>query len=170
MKRKGSMIVLGEDEFRIEEGPARVTRTATKELLSDDNTAEQYYEGVRDMTFNDALGKPYNVPRIGRDALGNVIKVGKPMTFLDIGGRVATGSRAFYIYKRREVDASSPTLEDGSENPHYVPEHVQKGALLQDDGTPPNRTHFKYVFDEVGVENSEEAAIKAAEKLLKEKA
>lgn len=161
------MIVLGDDEVRIEQGPVLKTAVATEELLHDDNTAPHYHVGVRDMEFLDALGKPYKVPRIGRDAKGNVIKLGEEFTYLDHGGNATPGKRCFYIYKRREIDPNPVALESGDPNPNYVPEHVQKGALLdRSDGTPDNRTHYTYVFDEVATRATEEAAIEYAQKLL----
>jgi hypothetical protein len=174
--RKGDMLVLGNDAVRIEEGPALITETATAELLHDDNTAKHYYAGVRPMEFVDALGKPYSVPAVGRDALGNPIKIGEPMSYLAHGGDKRLTKRCFYIYKRRDVDPTTPTLENGDINPHFVPEHVRKGANLVDDGTPPNRTHYTYVFDEVDTvpitpgkrDAAEQQAIERASKLIKE--
>lgn len=147
---KGNMTVLGSDQIRIEEGPALKTATATAELLHDDNTAEHYHAGVRPMTFNDALGKPYEVPSLGRDALGKPIKIGQKMTYLDHGGKKAMGSRCFYVYKRREIDPTNPATPDGDENPHYVPEDVRGGSLLEQNDSPPNRTYYTYIFDEIG--------------------
>src|SRR5436190_14825852 len=105
--RKGNMTILGNDEVRIEEGPALKTAVASAELLHDDNTAEHYHAGVRPMVFNDALGKPYEVAALGRDALGQPIKIGQKMTYLDHGGKKAPGSRCFYVYARKTIDPTS---------------------------------------------------------------
>jgi hypothetical protein len=165
--RKGNIIVLGDDQIRIEEGPKLRTAVANEELLHDDNTADHYYAGVKDMHFLDALGKPYTQPRLGRDAVGNVIKLGEEFTYLDRGGKAASGSKCFYIYQRREIDPNSMTLENGDANPHYVAPEVQKGSLLdRNDGTPDNRPHYTYMFDEVATRATEEAAIEYGQRLL----
>lgn len=169
VSRKGSMIVLGNDEARVEEGPVLKTATATAELLHDDNSAKHYYAGVRPMPFNDALGKPYEVPSIGRDALGKPIKIGEKMSYLDHGGDKAMGERCFYLYRKVKIDPTAPTLENGDENPHFVPEHIRDGALLLDDDTPANVTHYTYKFEEIGTFSTEESAMAAGKELLGEK-
>lgn len=164
--RKGDMIVLGDDQVRIEEGPAYRTAVATAELLHDDNTASHYYAGVRPMRLNTPKG-PVEVPAEGRDALAKPIRIGEEMTYLDHGGLAAPGSRCFHIYQKRPVDPTKEKYDDGTPNPHYVPEHVRAGALLADDGTPPNRTHYEYVFEPVDTvsipPDADEDARKAAE-------
>jgi hypothetical protein len=160
--RKGDMIILGDDEIRIEEGPVLKTAIATEELLKDEQTAPHYYVGVRPMTFYDAKGKPYEVPAIGRDALGKPIKLGEEMTYVDY----VSGEREFKVYRKVAVDPTSPTLENGDENPFYVPEHVRDGATLNNDGTPPNRMAYEYIFVLVGSRKSEEAAIALGESKL----
>lgn len=175
--RRGDTIILGNDEVRIEAGPARVTATATEELLHDDLTAAHYYVGTRPMTLNTPKG-PVEVSAEGRDSLGKPIVLGQPMTYLDHGGNKAPGSRCFYIFAKRPVDPTKETFDDGTTNPHYVPEHVRAGALLADDGTPPNRTHYTYIFEIVDTvpipadpeqyEDTEKAAIARGEQLLAE--
>lgn len=175
LTRRGDMIVLGDDEVRIEEGAVRKTATATEELLHDDNTAPHYYAGVRPMTFNTPKG-PIDIPAKGRDSLGNVIKLGQPMTYLDYGGAKAPGERCFYIFTKHPIDPTKETFSDGTANPHYVPEHVRAGALLVDDGTPSNRTHYDYIFEVAdtvpigdgpdGREEAEKAAIARGQELL----
>lgn len=173
--RKGDMIILGDDEIRIEEGPVYKTEIATEELLHDDNTAPHYHTGVKPMTFNTPKG-PIEVPRQGRDSLGEVIEIGKPMTYLDWGGKERRGERCFTIYGKRPIDPTKEFFDDGTRNPHYVPEHVRKGAFLVDDGTPDNRTHYTYIFEALETvpigpepedrETAEAAAIARGQELL----
>lgn len=175
--RKGSYLSLAGDTVRVEEGPALIVEKATAELLHDDNTAAHYYEGTRPIEFIDAKGQPYSVPRVGRDALGNIIKVGEKMAYLAHGGRTRPTVRCFYIYQRQSIDHTQPVLPDGkTPNPHFVPEHVVNGANLEDDGTPPNRTHYTYAFVEVDTvpiepgkrDEAEKEAIERASKFVKE--
>jgi len=76
MKRE--MIEIG-TTIRVENGPARKTAVATKELLDDAVTASHYKVGER-------------------DALGKVIVLGELMTYLDY-----LGDLVWYIYKIGEV-------------------------------------------------------------------
>jgi hypothetical protein len=76
MKRE--LIEIG-STIRVENGPARKTAVATKELLDDKVTAHHYQEGQF-------------------DALGKRIKLGEAMTYLDYFGELA-----WYIYKLGEV-------------------------------------------------------------------
>lgn len=164
--RRGDTIVLGDDQIRIEEGPVRKTATATAELLHDDVTASHYYEGKKPMSFNKPDGGTFTVQAQGRDALGKLIEVGKPMTYLDHGGNVEPGSRCFYIYAKRPVDPTKEFFDNDTANPHYVPEHVRDGALLADDGTPPNRTHYTYIFEEIDTRPTEEEAVARGQELF----
>lgn len=166
--RVGAMLVLGNDEVRIEEGPVLKTATATAELLSDDNTAPHYFEGLREEVLVDAEGNPFTQQKLGVDALGKRIKVGEEMSYLAHGGRIAPKETCFYIYKRRELvgsinDPSKQFLPNGDVNPYFVPEHVRDAPAPKG---PKSRTHMTYVFDEVGTAPTEEAAIEKGEKLL----
>lgn len=142
-------LVFGDDQVRVEEGVPMVKAVATEELLHDDQTAPHYYAGVRDREFFDAQGKPFTTPALGRDAKGKVIVPGEEIHYRDYGGGKSPGSRCFFVFVKRPVDPTSPVLPSGHENPHYVDEATRKGAKLLDDGTPPNRTHYTYIFDEV---------------------
>lgn len=164
--RRDQMIVLGDDEVRIEEGPVLKTEIATEELLHDDNTAPHYYAGMRPMTFVGPGWRPVEVQAEGRDALGNPIKLGEEMTYADWGGKVRPAETCFKVYKREPVDPTKERLANGDRNPHYVPPHVRAGALLVDDGTPPNRTHYEYIFELIGNRKTEEAAIALGERAL----
>jgi hypothetical protein len=66
----------------VEQGPRRVTKIATKELLSDLITARHYQVG----TF---------------DAFGKKIELGKPFTFLDY--REIFGPRVWYVYREGDM-------------------------------------------------------------------
>ncbi|MCX5518435.1 hypothetical protein OSH10_08305 [Kaistia defluvii] len=59
---------------RVERGPAKKTGKATEKLLANDRTAAHYQLGVR-------------------DAAGNLIEAGKPMTYLDW-----LAPKGFYVY------------------------------------------------------------------------
>lgn len=178
ISRSETTISLGDDQVRIEEGPARKTATATEELLSDDKTDARYYAGVRPVDITLRNGEVVTVDQVGRDALGKPIEVGKKMTYLDHGGREQPGSRCFWIMVKRPIDPTKETLENGDRNPHFVPEHVRAGALLDPDA-PPNRTHYTYIFeiaDTVDIpsadpearEAAEQAAIERGQELLAE--
>lgn len=169
ISRRGSTVVLGDDEVRIEEGPARKTAVATEELLHDDQTDARYYAGTRPMPLGLPDGRTVEVPAVGRDALGNPIQLGKKMTYLDHGGRTHAGSRCFYIMVKRPIDPTKEFYDDGARNPHYVPEHVRAGALLADDGTPPNRTSYEFVFEIADTRETEPEAIARGQELLAEK-
>lgn len=66
--------------IRVEDGPARRTAVATKELLDDAVTANHYQVGEK-------------------DAMGKVIALGEPMTYLDY-----RGEWVWYIYKFDEAE------------------------------------------------------------------
>lgn len=72
------------DYVRVEDGPLRRTEIATEELLSDEVTARHYQ-----------VGKP--------DAAGNIITLGKEMTFLDFKAK-----RVWYVYKFQAVMEDLP--------------------------------------------------------------
>jgi hypothetical protein len=170
--RKENMIVLGDDQIRIEAGPVRKTAVATEELLHDDQTAPHYYAGTRPRTFNTPKG-PITIDAPGIDSLGKEIKIGEPMTYLDHGGRENPGERCFYISGKKPIDPAKETFDDGTRNPHYVPPHVRAGAALANDGTPPNRTHYEYIFETLDtvpigddLEAAEQAAIARGQQLL----
>lgn len=164
--RRGDTIILGNDEVRIEEGFARKTATATEELLHDDNTAPHYYEGTRPEPFVTPKGDTVTISKKGVDSIGNPIKLGEPMVYLDYGGKVAAPERCFYIFAKRPIDPTKEFFDDSTRNPHFVPEHVRAGALLADDGTPPNRTHYEYIFEVVDTRPTEEEAIARGEEIL----
>jgi hypothetical protein len=172
LTRKDSVIVLGDDEVRIEEGFVLKSSTATEELLHDDNSAQHYYTGVRDREYLDEAGKPYTVPVVGVDAKGKVIKLGEEMHFLAYGGVKAPAERCFYIFVKRPVDPAKPTLDNGDINPHYVAEDVRKGSNLTvgEKGEGKNRTHYDYIFEEAGTRKTEDAAIAFGQTLLEKKA
>lgn len=160
--RVGAMLVLGNDEARIEEGPMLKTAVATAELLNDDNTAPHYFEGVREITLTDAEGKQFTEQMLGRDALAKPIKLGEEMSYLDHGGKVAQGERCFYVYVRRPIDPTKQYNKDGSVNRYFVPKHVREAKV---EGLR-SRTHMTYYFEEVGTAKSEDAAVEIAEKHL----
>ena len=80
MKRE--MIEIG-TTIRVENGPARKTAIATKELLDDAVTARHYQVGEH-------------------DAMGKTIALGEPMTYLDY-----KGEWVWYIYQLRD-DETAP--------------------------------------------------------------
>jgi hypothetical protein len=80
MKRE--LIEIGET-IRVENGPARQTAVATEELLDDTVTASHYHVGMR-------------------DAMGKVIALGEPMTYLDYHGEWI-----WYIYQLQD-DETAP--------------------------------------------------------------
>lgn len=75
----GNITSIG-DKVRVEPGPKAVTAVATEELLSDDQTAQHYCVGAR-------------------DALGEIIVLGEPMTYLAWGGKCAAAEVSFYVYQ-----------------------------------------------------------------------
>jgi hypothetical protein len=143
--RAGDILKFGDDKVRVEAGWRRVTAKATEELLDDKATHPDYFVGTRPQTFNGPNG-PITIEAPGRDSLGEEIKLGQKMTYLDRGGSENAGAKDFLIFKRVPIDPTAEKLESGLPNPHYVPEHVRKGALLEAE-TPPNRTAYEYVFD-----------------------
>jgi hypothetical protein len=163
--RTGQMIVLGDDEVRIEEGEALKQATATAELLSDAQTAPHYYEGVRERTVTGLNGKAITFNAQGVDAKGKPIVVGEEMHYLDYGGTDNPGERCFYVFRKVPVDPTKPTLANGDPNPHYVPDHVRAGALLEE-GTPANRTHYEFIFEQVGTAGNEDDAIALGQRVL----
>lgn len=107
---KDGMLVFGDDQVRIEQGPALKNAIATPELLHNDQTASHYEAGAF-------------------DALGKRIELGQPMDYLDHGGAVNEGSKTYYVYQREEIDTEDeasgfyvdPALRDadtGNRN-HY---------------------------------------------------
>jgi hypothetical protein len=76
------MIEIG-TTIRVENGPARKTTIATKELLDDVVTKSHYAVGLK-------------------DAMGKVIVIGEPMTYLDY-----FGEWVWYIYQLREDETHS---------------------------------------------------------------
>jgi hypothetical protein len=147
--RAGDILKFGDDQVRVEIGWRRVTATATKELLHDDNSHPDYFAGTRPMPFRAPSGQVIEIDAPGRDSMGKEIKLGEEITILDRGGAQSNGSKEFIIFKKVPVDPTKETLRGGLPNPHYVPEMFRKGLMLADDGTPPNRTHFTYVFEQV---------------------
>ncbi len=77
-----ALIYLNDRTIAIERGPLRKTEKASKALLSDKVTAKHYKEG-------------------GRDAIGNTIKIGQPMTYVDWRNRKI--ETAFYVYQKETV-------------------------------------------------------------------
>lgn len=82
--KKGDMIVIGDDQVRIEQGFKRFTATATEELLDDARTASHYQ-----------AGKP--------DAMGVPIVLGEKHTFIEWGGKDHPAQPCLYVYQRREL-------------------------------------------------------------------
>lgn len=80
MKRE--MIEIG-STIRVENGPARKTAVATRELLDDRMTATHYQEGAV-------------------DAMGKRIVLGEPMTYLDY-----RGEWVWYVYQLKD-DETAP--------------------------------------------------------------
>lgn len=138
-RKDGGLISLGDDQFRIQQGPKLKVGTATPELLHNDATASYYQMN-------------------GPDAFGYPIEAGKPFEYLDWGGHKTEGQSTFYIHERFPVDASEPKLPGGQPNPYFVPEHDRKAP----ETSPDNRTFFTYVFVEMGTRETEEAAIEFA--------
>lgn len=139
--RNGNLVEIGDSEtlgsFRIEPGPIKLVETATKELLANDRTLDHYFEGQRDTGQIDNDGNP--VLHTGVDALGQEIKLGEPMTYLDwVGHQQGTeGATVFYLYRLEKRTAAE--IED-----------------LELDKNPPP------VWREVGTFATEEEAISAA--------
>lgn len=139
--RKGEMLVFGDDEIRVERGAKLKTGKATKELLSNDATAEHYQLG-------------------GPDAYGYPIREGEDFEYLDFGGAKAEGDFHYYVYAKYPVDPDALQLPGGKANPYFVPPNQRAAA----DGK--SRAAYEYVFCEVGTRATEEAAIELAESLL----
>ena len=78
---------------RVERGPARKTAEATEALLSNDKTARHYQ--VSEPVMSE---EGWQVGWTHRDALGQPITLGKPMTYLDY----LAGPTAFYVYQLDE--------------------------------------------------------------------
>jgi hypothetical protein len=93
MKRE--LIEIG-STIRVENGPARKTAVATKELLDDKVTAGHYREGAF-------------------DALGKRIKLGQPMTYLDY-----RGEWVWYIYQLGEVGVNAKGEILLPDSPHII--------------------------------------------------
>ena len=109
---------------RIERGPRRITAKATKELLDDKNTASHYFAGERDATAADAHVVVDDAPNgdkkpgkiTGRDATGKPIKLGEPMTYIDLKNRKK--NPVWYVY-----------LHDGQYFQHAGEEETYDAAL-----------------------------------------
>lgn len=107
--RNGSLIQIGDDDTigskRIEPGPVKKTAKATKELLSNDVTADHYFAGQRQIG-EDADGNP--IMHTGVDADGRTIEEGAEINYLDWLGhqRGEEGCSCFYLYQLRERTAA----------------------------------------------------------------
>lgn len=139
--RTGGLVKLGNDDVRIEQGPMLKRGVATKELLSNDKTADHYQLG-------------------GPDAFGKPIVEGSQFDYLDWGGSTTEGEKVFYVYHKVPVDHTAETLKDGEPNPYFVPEHARQNP----DGK--TRAFYEYVFIEVGTRPTEDEAQKLAETTL----
>jgi len=116
---------------RVENGPVQKTDVASEELLSNSRTAEHYWCGWLDKQTGEIvphsmeMQKRYQedlvvakregrVPRYkrGRDALGNPIVIGEPMTYLDY--RAPWG---WHVYKEQDcmIDEAGRITDDESE-------------------------------------------------------
>jgi hypothetical protein len=142
-KTESGMIVLGDDEVRIERGPKMKSATATRELLGDQQTAPHYKLG-------------------GPDAYGYPIQEGESFDYLDWGGHETQGEFVYYVYAKFPLDADAIMLPNGKPNPYYVPEDQREAV----DGK--SRSHYEYVFCEMGVAETEEEAIALAEDALRQ--
>jgi hypothetical protein len=80
IKKLGDTITEIDGKVRIEIGHVRRTEVATEELLSNEVTAAHYAVGLK-------------------DALGNVITLGKSMAYIDW----LAPDRVFYVYRLEEV-------------------------------------------------------------------
>ncbi|MBE3063853.1 MAG: hypothetical protein IMZ69_02400 [Spirochaetes bacterium] len=127
MKRE--MIEIG-TTIRVENGPARKTAIATEELLDDAVTVSHYHIGLK-------------------DALGKVIVLGEPMTYLDY-----RGEDVWYVYQLQEVgvNAAGEVLLPDSK-------HILKTGREPEDREAV-RTVEKWI--PVAVETTKERALTAA--------
>jgi hypothetical protein len=128
---KSEMIEIG-STIRVENGPARKTAIATKELLDDKVTASHYQVGAF-------------------DAMGNRIVLGEPMTYLDYRGELV-----WYIYQLGQmgIDAEGRPLK-----PDKV-EDLQSKAAWKAKAAEGVRTEERWI--PVGVEASKAAALAIA--------
>ncbi|MBE3088019.1 MAG: hypothetical protein IMZ71_02735 [Chloroflexi bacterium] len=127
MKRE--MIEIG-TTIRVENGPARKTAIATEELLDNKVIASHYQAGLK-------------------DALGKVIILGEPMTYLDYRGELV-----WYIYQLQEVGVNA-------EGEVLLPDSKH---ILKTGREPEDRKAVKTVekWLPVAVETTKELALTAA--------
>lgn len=133
IKRDGPLISIGEN-IRIEAGPARLSAVATDELLG--AATADHYTGPRpatDAEIEHPLIDTSDGMVYAKDALGNPIKPGQPMDYLDwVGFREGRPeSTRFYLY--RYIDRADPS------------DHIDPK-----------------VWSEIGVYETEDAALAAA--------
>lgn len=106
IKTTGSMTDI-DDFIRIEPGHKHKKAVATEELLSDEVTARHYYAGVRKEPVYLANGEQRKDPdgnlvyadRVGIDALGKPIELGKEMDYIDWKSK----ERSYNVYKKTLV-------------------------------------------------------------------
>lgn len=102
--RSGQILTIG-DKIRIEPGPASIQDIATEELLGPSTAA--HYHAPRSATVEEIEDPAIDTPGgmvYAKDALGQNIEIGKPMTYLDWNAFKA-GEPVYYLYR---LDDTTP--------------------------------------------------------------